>query len=206
MPAFSHRLSSPAALRNRGPIFDVLARILPPSGTVLEVASGSGEHVVHFARQAPHLIWQPSDPTPAARASIVAWTEAEGLPNVMPPLDLDVEAGDWPIAQAAAMLCINMTHISPWAATEGLMFGAARLLGPGAPLYIYGPFRRAETATAPSNEAFEADLRRRDPRWGLRDVEAVAACAVVNGLTLADVVEMPANNLSLVFRRQAARA
>ncbi len=195
------RRNAPAAARNRDPILAVLTEVLPRSGLILEVASGTGEHVVHFARHMPELMWQPSDPSPEARASVAAWAAGEGLDNVRPPLDLDASAMDWPIASADAVLCVNMLHISPWDASEGLMRGAARILGDGAPLYIYGPFRRASTPTAPSNDAFDADLRRRDARWGLRDLEAVAACAALKGLLLERVVKMPANNLSAVFRK-----
>jgi hypothetical protein len=180
----------------------VLGSELPAQGLVLEVASGSGEHVVAFARAFPDLVWQPSDPSPDARGSIAAWAAAAGLTNIRRPLDLDAASDCWPIAAADAMLCINMIHISPWVATEGLMRGAGRLLGEGGLLYLYGPYRQASVPTAPSNEAFDADLRRRDPRWGLRDLGAVAACAEAHGLALARTAAMPANNLSVVFRRR----
>ena len=198
------RRFAPATARNREPILDVLRTLLPAEGVVLEIASGSGEHIAAFARAFPALDFQPSDPSPEARASIAAWIAAEGLANIRPPLDLDVMRDRWPIDAANAILCINMIHISPWAATEGLMRGAGRLLAPNAPLYLYGPFRRAAVPTAPSNEAFDADLRRRDPRWGLRDLDAVAACAKAHGLLFERLVEMPANNLSVIFRRVAA--
>ena len=198
------RRYAPATGRNRGPIGDLLLPLLPASGLVLEVASGSGEHVVHFAKVAPHLVWQPSDASPEARASIAAWIALEGLGNVRAPLALDASRDDWPIAAADAMMCVNMIHISPWGATEGLMRGAARLLPPGGALFVYGPFRREGVATAPSNEAFDAELRRQDPRWGLRYLEAVEACAGTNGLKLETVAELPANNLALVFRKAAA--
>ncbi|MFG1400751.1 DUF938 domain-containing protein [Xanthobacter sediminis] len=196
------RLSAPSAARNREPIRAVLSPLLAPGARVLEVASGSGEHAVHMARARPDLTWQPSDPSPEARASIAAWIAAEGLANMRAPLALDA-AADWPVEAADAVVCINMLHISPWAATEGLMRGAARLLPPGSPLYVYGAFRRAGMPTVESNAAFDADLRRRDPRWGLRKLEDVAACAAGQGIDLEQVVEMPANNLSLVFRRRA---
>lgn len=196
------RRSAPATLRNREPILSVLREVLPASGLVLEIASGTGEHAVHFAGALPALRWQPSDPAPDARASIAAWAAEEELVNILPPLDLDAAAGEWPIACADAVVCINMVHISPWAATEGLMRGAGRVLASGAPLYLYGPYRRAGRPLEPSNAAFDEDLRRRDPRWGLRELEAVTACADSCGLTLAQVVEMPANNLSVVFRRR----
>lgn len=192
------RKHAPATLRNRDAIVAVLRDILPARGTVLEVASGSGEHVAAFARAFPALDWQPSDPEPDALRSIAAWSE--GLGNVAPPLALDAVATEWPIAHADAVLCINMVHISRWAATEGLMAGAARLLAAGAPLYLYGPYTRAGIATAPSNEAFDASLKARDPRWGLRDVDEVIALAAANGLRFERLIEMPANNLSLIFR------
>ena len=188
---------APATARNREAIAAVLAQVLPASGLVLEVASGSGEHCAAFAERFPDLRWQPSDPDPEALESITSW--CEGLPNVLPPLALDAAAGDWPVARADALLCINMVHISPWAATLGLMAGAARLLPSGAPLILYGPYRRHGIPTAESNEAFELWLKERSPDYGLRFVEDVAAAA--QGFALEVVVEMPANNLSLVFRR-----
>lgn len=201
MPADSRR-RAPAAARNRDPILAVLESALPPSGLVLEIASGTGEHAVHFARALPALDWQPSDPDADARASIAAWAAAEGLANLRPPLALDAASDDWPLARADAMVCINMVHISPWAATEGLMRGAGRVLSADAPLVLYGPYRRAGHPLEPSNAAFDADLKARDPRWGLRELEAVSACAAARGLALERVVEMPANNLCVVFRRQ----
>lgn len=196
------RRSAPATLRNRGPILDVLGPLLPERGLVLEIASGTGEHVVHFARHLPALRWQPSDPSPDARASIAAWAAAEGAGNVLPPLALDAASQPWPIAHADAVMCINMIHISPWAATEGLMRGAARVLSAGQPLYLYGPYRRPGRVLEPGNAAFDADLRRRDSRWGLRDLDAVAACGEAQGLTLERIVEMPANNLSVILRKR----
>jgi len=196
-----HRQHAPAAARNRDPILTVLREVLPRAGTVLEIASGSGEHILHFAQAMPDLVFQPSDPSPEARQSIAAWAAESGLANLRPPLVLDAAAPPWPIAAANAVLCINMIHISPWAATEGLMRGAAALLPPGAPLYLYGPYRRAGAPTAPSNEEFDRSLRSRDPAWGLRDLEAVAALAAAAGFAGPAVTEMPANNLSVVFRR-----
>ncbi|SFS11810.1 DUF938 domain-containing protein [Sphingomonas jatrophae] len=196
------RRSSPAAQRNAGPLLAVLRQVLPPSGTVLEIASGTGEHAVHFARALPGLRWQPSDPSADARASIAAWAAAERLPNLLPPLALDAAAEDWLDGPVAAILCVNMVHISPWAATEGLMRGAARLLPAGGPLILYGPYRRDGVPTAASNEAFDADLRRRDARWGLRRLEDVVTLAGEHGLTLSRVVEMPANNLTVVLHRR----
>ncbi|MGE0093033.1 MAG: DUF938 domain-containing protein [Alphaproteobacteria bacterium] len=195
------RLSSPAALRNRDPILDVLRLHLPPKGLVVEMASGSGEHVIHFARHLPGLTFQPSDPDADARASIDAWVEEAGLANVKPALDLDVTRRPWPFVNAAAILCINMVHISPWPATEALFAGAARHLVPNGVLYLYGPYKRDGAHTAPSNEAFDQSLRARDPAWGVRDLETVTALAVSAGFTEPEIVPMPANNLSLVFHR-----
>lgn len=192
---------APATHRNREPIAAVLRQALPAAGIVLEVASGSGEHAVHFAGMFPKLRWQPSDPDPDALASIRAWAAEAGSPDLLEPVQLDAAAEDWPVRAADAMLCVNMVHISPWRATEGLMAGAGRLLARGAPLILYGPYRRSGVVTAPSNEAFDQSLRARNPEWGLRDLEAVAAEAERHGLALERVVEMPANNLTLVFRR-----
>jgi SAM-dependent methyltransferase len=192
---------APATERNREPIAAVLREVLPASGLVLEVASGTGEHAAFFARLFPNLLWQPSDPDPDALASIRAWREEGRLESLLGPLRLDASARDWPVEAADAILCVNMVHISPWAATEGLMRGASSLLPPGAPLILYGPYRRAGIATAPSNEAFDASLKARNPDWGLRDLEAVAAEAKASGLRLERVFEMPANNLTAVFRR-----
>lgn len=195
--AAGERKHAPATLRNRMAIADVLRAMLPRAGTVLEIASGSGEHVAYFAEELPALKWQPSDPSEAARVSIAAW--CDGIANVAAPLDLDAAAQDWPISRADAVLCINMLHISPWDATLGLMAGAARVLDAGAPLLIYGPFLRDGVPTAPSNLAFDESLRARDPAWGIRLVEAVAG--VATGFTLDQIIEMPANNLMLLFRR-----
>ena len=171
------RLSSPAVFRNRGPILDILRKVLPTRGIILEVASGSGEHVTYLAERLPALEWQPSDPSPAARASIAAWTAADGLTNVRPPLDLDASALPWPVSAADAILAINMVHISPWAATQGLLREAARLLPSGGLLYLYGPFIQAGIPLAPSNAEFDADLRDRNVAWGLRDLAAVDCCS-----------------------------
>jgi SAM-dependent methyltransferase len=192
---------APATERNRAPIAAILREALPPRGTVLEVASGTGEHAAHFARQFPHLIWQPTDPDEEALESIRAWRAEAGLPNLIDPLRLDAAAADWPVARADAILCINMVHISPWAATVGLLRGAGTLLPAGAPLILYGPYRRRGVPTAPSNDAFDESLRARDPSWGVRDLETVAAEALANGLNLERIAEMPANNLTLLFRR-----
>ena len=198
------RRSAPHVARNAAPIVDVLRETLPAEGLVLEVASGTGEHALHFARTFPPLAWQPSDPDPAALRSIEAWRADAGPANLLPALELDARASEWPIGRADAVLAINMVHISPWAATAGLMRGAGRLLASGAPLFLYGAFRRAGVETAPSNEAFDASLRTRDPEWGLRNLEDVVAAAVTYGLRLDRVVEMPANNLSVVFRKDRA--
>jgi hypothetical protein len=190
---------APAAARNRDAIQNVLRGILPAQGSVLEIASGSGEHIIHFAQAMLHLHWQPSDPEPAALASIAAWSAEAALPNIAPPLRLDVCAPDWPIAHTDAILCINMIHIAPWAATLGLMAGAGRLLNPGALLYLYGPFREQNVSLAPSNADFDASLKARDPQWGLRWVHEVAEVASAHGLALCEHIAMPANNLSLIF-------
>ncbi len=196
------RLHAPSAVRNRDPILEVLRRHLPQRGLVLEVASGSGEHAVHFARAFPDLVFQPSDPDADARASIDAWVVGQGLANARPAIALDAAADDmWPIASADAVLCINMIHISPWAATVGLMRGAAKVLEKGCVLYLYGPYRRDGAHTAPSNEAFDQSLRALNPEWGVRDLEAVAALAATHGFAAPVVEAMPANNLSLVFQR-----
>lgn len=193
------RKHAPATLRNRDAILEVLRDALPAEGLVVEIASGSGEHAAWFAPALPGLVWQPSDPDPTALASIAAWTA--GLSNVRQPIALDAESPDWPIAKADALVCINMIHIAPWSACEGLMAGAGRILLPGAPLVLYGPFRRAAVPTAPTNEAFDASLRARNPAWGLRDLETVTALAAGLGLRFDRRVEMPANNLSVIYRR-----
>jgi hypothetical protein len=195
------KLSAPAAQRNREPIAAVLADWLPPAGVVLEVASGSGEHAVHFAGAFPHLDWQPSDPDPQAVRSIEAWRADSGLTNLREPLVLDATAAAWPIERADAVLNINMVHISAWEAALGLLDGAARLLGHGAPLILYGPWIVDGVETAPSNLAFDADLKRRNPGWGLRRVEDFAREAIARGLDLMDQRAMPAHNRMLLFRR-----
>jgi SAM-dependent methyltransferase len=195
------RIHAPATQRNRDVILDVLRKTLPASGLVLEIASGSGEHAVHFAKALPRVTFQPTDPSQEALASIAAWIVAANTTNVRAPLLLDVTAPTWPVKSADAVLCINMIHISPWDATLGLMRGAASRLRPGAPLYTYGPYKRGGAHTAPSNADFDASLRARDPSWGVRDLEAVAAAAQAAGFAAPEVTQMPANNLSLVFRR-----
>ena len=195
------RQFAPATQRNREPILAVLREVLPAQGLVLEVASGSGEHAVHFAAAFPNLTFQPSDPDPAALASIDAWAAESALPNIRPAIRLDATAPRWPIAAADAILCINMIHISPWAATEGLIRQAAQLLPTGGPLYLYGPYRQHDVPLAASNAVFDDSLRRRNPKWGLRELEAVAELASVAGFGEPAVTAMPANNLSVVFRR-----
>ena len=199
------RRSAPAAQRNREPIADVLADWLPESGTVLEVASGTGEHAIWFAQRFPTLEWQPSDTHPVALASIEAWREASGLANVREPIVLDAISDDWPVLSADAVLNINMAHISPWAASLGLIAGAARVLPEGGPLILYGPWLKDDIETVPSNLDFDADLKARDPEWGLRRVEDFAVAAEPNGFYLAEWRQMPANNLMLLFRLNRAR-
>jgi Protein of unknown function (DUF938) len=196
-----HRQYAPAAVRNRDFILDVLRDVLPMTGVILEIASGSGEHVVHFARHFPSLVFQPSDPEPEALLSVAAWVKAVQVTNARAPIVLDASQSLWPIASADGIICINMVHISPWDATVGLIRGAAAILPPGSPLYLYGPYNRKGFGTAPSNQAFDRNLRDRNPAWGLRDLEAVAAIAQSVGFSVPAVTEMPANNLSVVFRR-----
>jgi SAM-dependent methyltransferase len=201
-PDLNLRQHAPSAERNRAPILAVLERVLPATGTVLEIASGTGQHAIHFAAALPHLVWQPSDLDDEARASIAAWTAHSGLANVRPPLALDVRDASWGIEAAAAIVCINMIHISPWASAQALIGGAGRLLGPGGVLFLYGPYRRSGAHTAPTNAAFDEQLQRRNPAWGVRDMEAVVALADAAGFDAEEPVEMPANNFSLVFRKR----
>lgn len=200
-PASGARRSAPAALRNREPIAEVLKDWLPAKGLVLEIASGTGEHVTYFAERFPTLEWQPSDIHPNALGSVAAARDEAGLPNVRPPLVIDAASSDWPIERADAVLSINMVHISPWESALGLLKGAARLLSPGAALILYGPWITDEAPTAQSNLAFDADLKRRDPQWGLRKVEDFAAAADDRGLHLVKTQPMPANNTMLLLRR-----
>ncbi len=202
-PAFPAALLSPTVARNRDPILAVLRRHLPAQGTVLEIAAGTGEHAAYFAPQFPHLAWQPTDLDPDALASIEAHRAATDAPNLRAPIELDVTAPAWPLTRADAVISINMIHISPWTAAQGLMTGAARLLPAGGVLYLYGPFKENGEHTAPSNAAFDANLRARDPAWGVRDVGDVRALADSHGFDFVERVAMPANNLSLVFRRRA---
>jgi hypothetical protein len=194
---------APAAARNVEPIGDVLAEWLPASGVVLEIASGTGEHVLAFARRFPNLDWQPSDPDPEALASIAAWVE-EGPANLRSPIQLDVCKAPWPLSSAEAILCINMVHIAPWEASLGLLDGAQQVLGPGAPLILYGPWIEAGVQVAPSNQAFDISLRNRNPHWGLRLVEDFAAEAASRGLALVERRAMPSNNLMLHFEAKPA--
>jgi SAM-dependent methyltransferase len=196
------RQFSPSAARNCGPIRDVLTRVLPSGGIVLEIGSGTGEHAIFFAKALPNLVWLPSDPDEASRASIEAWIATTGLANVRGPVAIDVRRAVWGVegdAPFCAMLSLNMVHIAPWEAALGLLGGAGRLLRPGGILFFYGPFMRGGTHTAASNAAFDADLKRRNSRWGVRDVDDLVDEAMPHGLALREVVAMPANNLSLVF-------
>ncbi len=192
---------APAAERNREPILEVLGRVLPESGTVLEIASGTGQHAAFFCERLPHLRWQPSDVSPDALRSIEAWVTELARDNLLSPVELDVVQPSWPVEAANAVVCINMIHISPWETTEGLFRGASSLLDEGSPLVTYGPYRLHGRHTAPSNIAFDESLRSRDRRWGVRDVDELAALAGRMGFSLEDRVEMPANNMTLVWRR-----
>jgi hypothetical protein len=210
------RQFAPATQRNRDPILQVLARVLPPTGTVLEIASGTGEHAIYFAPRLAPRQWIPSDPDAASRHSIAAWRTAQPVDNLHPPIDLDVGQGIWPVEATdglstlptldlqqhpiTAMVNINMVHIAPWSACLGLFAGAGRILPQGGILYLYGPFKRDRQHTAPSNAAFDATLKGWNPAWGVRDLEAVETVAQNQGLSLVEVVEMPANNLSVVFQ------
>ena len=198
------RRSAPAALRNREPIAEVLGEWLPDQGLVLEVASGTGEHAIAFAKAFPNLDWQPSDIDPGALESIRAWRAEVGPSNLRDPIVVDASSQDWPIDRADAVLSINMVHISPWAAALGLLDGASRLLPADAPLILYGPWLADSIETAPSNAAFDFDLKRRNPQWGLRMVEDFAAEAATRGLRLAATRQMPANNLMLLFKNGTA--
>jgi SAM-dependent methyltransferase len=194
--------TAPSVARNREPILEVLKAHLPSTGLVLEIASGTGEHAAGFAQGLPDLMWRPTDCDTETLASIAAWREAAGTPNLLAPLVLDAaDPAHWPVTAAGAVVAINMIHISPWASTVGLMTGASRILSPGGVLYLYGPFREGGRHTAPSNEAFDASLKARNPAWGVRDLDEVKALAAEHGLTLVERVAMPANNLSVVFKK-----
>ena len=194
-------LHFPATQRNREPILAVLSRVLPAAGVVLEVASGSGEHATYFAPRLPGIVWQPSDRDPTLLASIAAHAAASGVANIRPPLALDIEDETWPVARADAVVAINLIHIAPWKTGLALLRGAAAVLSANGPLYLYGPFMRGGRHTAPSNDSFDRSLRRQDPSWGVRDLDAVAKAAEFHGFMLDDAIEMPANNLSVVFRK-----
>lgn len=197
------RRFAPAVARNKAAITEALTRHLPASGLVLEIASGSGEHALHFATHFPALSFQPTDPDAAALASIAAWQAEVPLPNLLLPLMLDVMADAWPVQKADAVLCINMIHIAPWEATAALICGAARVLPRDGILFLYGPFKQGGTHSAPSNAEFDASLRAQDAQWGVRDLEAVAEIASAAGFAAPVVEAMPANNLSVIFRRLA---
>lgn len=199
------RLDYPATRRNGDAILDVLARVLPAAGRVLEVGSGSGQHIVRFARALPHLTWQAADPDPHCRRSVDAWAAAEGI-DLAPAIDLDAAARPWPVAEAAAVISINMIHIAPWAACLGLLDGARAILPDGGLLYLYGPFRIGGRHTADSNLRFDASLQAENPAWGVRDLDDVALEARQRGLHLVETVRMPANNLSVIFRKRPGLA
>ena len=192
---------APAAERNRQPILEVLRRVLPTQGLVLEIASGTGQHASYFARHLSSLRWQPTEVSAERIRSIAAWVDEAGRDNLLPPLELDVRSATWPVSSADAMVCINMIHISPWQTTEALFCGAQTLLEPGSPLITYGPYRLHGRHTAPSNAAFDQSLRSRDPRWGVRDIDELTELAHRTGLSLEEHVQMPANNMTLVWRR-----
>ncbi len=193
---------APAAARNREPLAAVLDQELPRSGLLLEIASGSGEHAIYFARRYPDLEWQPSDPSSEALASIAAWRADEGTGNLRAPLYLDTQMPDWLISRADAILCVNMVHISPWEATEGLFAGGEALLASGAPLILYGPFLETDVATAPSNLAFDENLRARNAQWGLRQLSRLDSLAESHGFVCTRRSAMPANNLTLIYRKR----
>lgn len=204
-PVDDARRHAPAAARNCGAIIEAMDPVLPTGGHVLEIASGSGQHVAAFADHFSDLTWQPSDPDPAARSSIAAWTADATAANILVPLDIDTTNPDWPHGlegtPPSVILAINLVHISPWAATEGLFKGASRLLPTDGSLCLYGPYLVAGQPTAPSNQAFDASLRAQNPAWGVRHLDALIAASEANGLSLSDTTAMPANNLFLVFRR-----
>jgi len=190
-----------SAERNKDPILAVLARVLPRRGVVLEIASGTGQHILHFANALPGLAWQPSDRDPELRESIALRVKEQQLANVNRPIDLDVTRLPWPLQTADAVVCINMIHVAPWSATLALLEGTKALLPTQHVLFLYGPYRRFGQHTSRSNEQFDSDLRAHDPEWGVRDLEAVSEAAASSGFVLAEVVEMPANNFSVIFKR-----
>jgi SAM-dependent methyltransferase len=194
--------SAPAAARNREPILRVLHDHLSQPALVLEIASGTGEHAVWYSSALPNLTWQPTDHDSEALSSIAAWRDMSGSPNLLPPLRLDASADTWPVAQADVVVAINMVHIAPWTATQGLIAGAGRVLTQGGLLILYGPFREGGVHTGAGNAAFDADLRARDPSWGIRDLDEITALAGQHGLIGPERIAMPANNLSVLFRRR----
>ncbi len=197
--------TAPSTARNRAPILSVLKSYLPQRGVVLEIAAGAGEHAVYNAAAFPGLQWQPTDPDPDALASIAAWRAHAALPNLLLPLQLDATAPEaWPVDRADAIVNINMIHISPWAATQGLMTGAGRLLPVGGSLFLYGPYIEPGIETAPTNLLFDLDLKARNPAWGLRRLDEVTALAAQHGLELAERLSMPANNLGLIFHKTSS--
>lgn len=201
------RYFAPATERNTKPILGVLKEVLPARSDVLEIGSGTGQHVAAFAKAFPGINWQPSEPSPGGRNSIVAWVAEAGVANVDLPLDLETVRPQWFSEMGNrrfdAILCINMIHIAPWPATEGLFEGASALLTDRGIVYLYGPFKRNGSHTAPSNAAFDARLREENPAWGIRDTDEVAKTAETHGLVLDQIREMPVNNLSLIFRKPA---
>jgi SAM-dependent methyltransferase len=214
-PLEDGRLDAAAFHRNSGPILNVLRRVLGgqggQGGHVLEIGSGTGQHIVAFSRALPALTWWPSDPKPVHRRSIEAWARHSGLGNVRPPVEIDAAARGWPLGQPgypptgdlAGIVCINVIHIAPWAVAEGVMAAAGRHLRRGGCLVLYGPYAMHGAHTADSNAAFDASLRAQDPQWGVRDTDDIAALAAANGLGVVETVAMPANNLTLVLSRDA---
>ena len=198
----SRHAHAPATLRNREPILAELRRVLPERGLLLEIASGTGEHAAFMAPRMPGIEWQPSDTRAAALADIDAHARDSGCARIRPAIRLDVSAPQWPLARVDAIFCANMIHIAPWAAAEGLFAGAEKILARGARLVLYGPFKRDGAHTAPSNERFDQALRAQDPRWGVRCLDSeVLPLAERSGFGLETVTAMPANNLTVVFRR-----
>lgn len=199
--SLGERRHAPATVRNREPILEVLARVFDTPGTILEIASGSGEHAAFFGERLPHLIWQPSDLDASALPGIDAWVALAHASNVRPAIQLDAASDTWPIGAVDGIVSINMIHIAPIEACEGLLRGASRRLAPGRPLVLYGPFREGGVHTAPSNESFDESLRARNPAWGVRNLDDVVASAAAHGFAHEETVRMPANNLTVVFRR-----
>jgi hypothetical protein len=196
------RLVSPSAERNKGPITEILMRVLPARGDVLEISSGTGQHVLHFAQALPHIRWQPTERDADCLTSIASWLAQTPAPNINAPLYLDVHDGIWPVHDVAAVVCINMIHIAPPSATEALLRGAGNVIAHGGILFLYGSFRRKGRHTSTSNEAFDALLKAENPEWGVRDLEDVAQLAAIVGLDLEQTHDMPANNLAVIFRKR----